>query len=197
MAPNKRTPTARAHDLELIATLYLKGKRQTDIASELGITQQQVSYDLKEIHERWRESTLVTINEVKHRELARIDQLEITYWQAWQRSLETKHRTRTERNSVKVPLRSRSRAVVTIKLARDKTSIEREDLLGNPAYLQGVQWCIEQRCKIFGIYEATKITFDWRKAVEAQGHDAGNLFEQMVNAYIAAIDPAPNGEDDR
>lgn len=75
MATPKRTPTQRAHDLTRIAELYLTGKRQVDIAAELGITQQQVSYDLQEIHRRWRESTLIDINEAKHRELDRLDQL--------------------------------------------------------------------------------------------------------------------------
>lgn len=168
----KRTPTQRENDLEQIAALYLKGVRQWQIAEKLGIVQSQVSYDLKTIHKRWRESSLVNMNEVKQRELARIDELERTYWDAWERSVGEKTKTRTEK-------------VVGSKAA--KASIEKDQMLGNPAYLSGVQWCIEQRCKIFGIYEATKIAIDWRKAVEEQGHDAGDLFERMVNAYIQAV----------
>jgi predicted transcriptional regulator len=180
MASPKRTPTQRENDLERIAAMYLRGNRQADIAAELGIAQQQVSYDLKEIHKRWRESTLVSINEVKHRELSRIDELERTYWDAWQRSIGEKTKTRTEK------------AVDGVS----KASIEKESLVGNPAFLNGVLSCIEQRCKIFGIYEATKIAItDWRKAVEDQGHDTGRIFEEMVNAYIAAVDQAANGED--
>lgn len=181
MATNKRTPTEREHDLEQIAALYLRGKRQSDIATELDITQQQISYDLKEIQKRWRESSLVSINEVKHRELSRIDELERTFWDAWQRSIGEKTKTKTEKMA---------------GVAAAKASIEKEMMVGNPAFLTGVLSCIEQRCKIFGIYEATKIAItDWRKAVEEQGHDTGVIFEQMVNAYIAAVDQAANGED--
>jgi hypothetical protein len=142
LAGPKRTPTQRENDLERIAALYLKGKRQTDIASELGIVQSQVSYDLKEIHKRWRESALVDMNEAKHRELAKIDELERTYWDAWQRSCGEKTKTKTE------------------KVGREgatKASVEKDQMLGNPAYLTGVQWCIERRCKIFGIDAPDKL----------------------------------------
>lgn len=135
MAGPKRTPTQRENDLQRIAALYLRGKRQADIAQELGIAQQQVSYDLKEIHKRWRESTLIDINEAKQRELARIDELEIEYWDAWRRSCEEKTKTRTEKAAT----------------GATKASVEKDTMLGNPAYLAGVQWCIERRCKIFGI----------------------------------------------
>lgn len=171
MASNKRTPTQRENDLERIAALYLRGKRQVDIAAELGLSQPQVSYDLKEIHKRWRESSLVNMNEVKQRELARIDALETEYWQAWERSVGEVIRTTTSRSDKD----------------GNKASITKEEKAGNPAYLAGVQWCIEQRCKIFGLYEAAKISIDWRKAVEEQGVDAGDLFESMVNTYIGAI----------
>ena len=180
MARPKRTPTERERDLERIAGLYLRGTRQIDIAAELSIAQQQVSYDLAEIQKRWRESSLVSINEVKHRELSRIDELERTYWDAWQRSVGEVVKTTTSKSD-----KDGTRA-----------SIVKEQRAGDSSFLSGVGWCIEQRCKIFGIYEATKIAItDWRKAVQEQGHDTGAIFEQMVNAYIAAIDQAANGED--
>lgn len=171
MARPKRTPTERESDLEQIASLYLKGARQADIAAKLDIAQQQVSYDLKEIHKRWRESTLVSINEAKHRELSRIDELERTYWDAWARSLNEVTKTMTSKGDKD----------------GSKASITKEQQTGNPSYLAGVGWCIEQRCKIFGLYEAAKVSIDWRKAVEEKGHDAGDLFERMVNAYIVAV----------
>lgn len=147
MTGPKRTPTQRENDLERISALYLKGKRQADIAEELGVTQQQVSYDLKTIHKRWRESTTINLDEAKHRELDRIDLLEQTYWEAWERSLDERTKTRTERNTTS----GREN-----QISRDKASIEKETLLGNPAYLAGVERCIELRCKIIGVYAATK-----------------------------------------
>jgi hypothetical protein len=171
MATNKRTPTERENDLEKIAALYLRGQRQSDIAALLGVSQPQVSYDLKEIHKRWRESTLVNINEAKHRELAKIDLLERTYYDAWERSVGEVVKTTTSKSD-----KDGARA-----------SIVKEQKVGDSAYLAGVQWCIEQRCKIFGLYEAAKISIDWRKIVEEKGVDAGDLFESLVNTYTSAI----------
>ena len=170
MAAPKRTPTQRENDLEKIAAFYLKGMRQADIAQQIGVDQSQISRDLKTVHARWRESAMVNMNEVKHRELARIDELERTYWDAWARSMNETVKTRTEKESN----------------GATKASVAKESQVGNPTYLSGVQWCIEQRCKIFGLYEAAKISIDWRKAVEEQGQNAGELFERMVNAYISA-----------
>lgn len=138
MAAPKRTPTQREYDLEQLATLYLKGKRQVDIAEALNVTQQQVSYDLKELHRRWRESSLIDINEAKQRELSRIDELERTYWEAWERSLDERTKSRVEKYAGED--------------GKGKSSIERESLLGVPAYLAGVQWCISERCRIIGLY---------------------------------------------
>lgn len=146
MAAPKRTDAQREHDLELISALYLRGKRQVDIAAELGVTQQQISYDLKTIQKRWQQKTVVNINEVKQRELARIDELERTYWEAWERSLDERTKTRTERNTTGGEN----------QVSRDKASIEKETLLGIPAYLAGVERCIELRCKILGVHAAQK-----------------------------------------
>ena len=86
MATPKRTKFQREADLQKITGLYLTGKTQDAIAQELGVTQQQISYDLKTIQERWRKSALVDLNEAKQRELERIDVLEREYWQAWEAS---------------------------------------------------------------------------------------------------------------
>lgn len=139
MASTKRTPTQREYDLDKIAALYLQGRRQVDIAEELNVTQQQISYDIKELHKRWRESSLIDLNEAKQRELARIDELERVYWQAWEAS-------RGEQQ--------RSTATKTAATAR--AQITKIDSPGDPRFLAGVQWCIDQRCKIIGVYAPVK-----------------------------------------
>lgn len=83
MSANKRGQAERDRDLADIARLYCQGMRQVDIAEMLGITQQQVSYDLKRIQKRWQTECIEAISQGKARELARIDELERTYWGAW------------------------------------------------------------------------------------------------------------------
>ena len=150
MAEKKRTPTEREYDLRRITDMYLQGKTQAEIGETLGLSQPQISYDLAEIRSRWRTDTTINLDEAKQKELARIDTLERTYWEAWERTLEEKTKTRTEQStSGKGDKDSGGKTA--------KATIEKETLLGNPAYLSGVQWCISERCKILGIYAPAKV----------------------------------------
>ena len=88
MAANKRTRIQIEDDRREIASLYLQGKTQQAIAERLNMTRQMVGYDLKAIQRRWREDTSRNLDEDKARELAKLDELERTHWQAWEDSLE-------------------------------------------------------------------------------------------------------------
>ncbi|NIP53215.1 MAG: hypothetical protein GWN94_14245, partial [Phycisphaerae bacterium] len=86
--------------------------------------------DLKTIQKRWRTDTTIDLDEARQRELARIDQLEREYWQAWEKSKQPRKRVSQT----------------------DKTvSRQTEERTGDPRYLAGVQWCIQQRCKLLDI----------------------------------------------
>lgn len=135
-----RKPIIREAHLEQIAARYLKGETQTAIAAAIGLTQQTVSNDLKTLQKRWQQSALIAIDERKGEELARIDQLEREYWQAWERSQQ--------------PTETQSTRMVTggiLTGERNEASLRREGQTGDPRYLTGVQWCIEQRVKILGL----------------------------------------------
>ena len=125
-----------------VAQLYLDGWRQTAIAEEFGVSQAQISNDLKAIRKDWVASAVRDFDQLKEQELQRVDNLEREYWEQYQAS--------------KKPKKSK----VSRQVKGDRESIEatvrEEERLGNPTYLNGVQWCIEQRCKILGIYAAVK-----------------------------------------
>ena len=139
--------------------MYLKGKTQTEIGQEVGLSQPQVSYDLADIQRRWREDTTINLDEAKQRELSRIDELERTYWQAWEKSCNERTKTSTEK--------------VSGDNGRAKASVQKEEMLGNPAYLAGVMNCIQERSKILGIYapekqeiSGLKVTVNWSDGAE-------------------------------
>lgn len=148
MAAPKRSKFQREQDLEEIARLYLTGKTQQEIADQFGVSREQIKYDLEEIRQRWRQSTVINITEAKQRELARLDELERAYWQAWERSCGEKRTTRqeTSQGSDGQDNNRRIRAI-----------INNENLFGNPAYLAGIQYCISERCKILGLYAPAKV----------------------------------------
>lgn len=133
----RRSLTQREHDLAITSEQYLRGKTQMDIAAALGITQQQVSQDIKELRRRWREAGIRDINAAQEQELAKIDNLEVEYWRAWERSCAAAV-TETKRQSKRGEADTKEQQIVT------------KDQIGDPRFLQGVQWCIERRCKILG-----------------------------------------------
>jgi len=134
----RRSAAQLARDRRRIAELYLEGKLQADIAEAVGISQSTVSNDLKAIQQEWLESSLIDFNEAKARELAKIDRLEWEYWTAWARSCEDAETT--TKKAVQVGDKERKEATQTAK-----------GQAGDPRFLQGVQWCIERRCKLLGI----------------------------------------------
>ena len=152
----KRTNFQIERDRREIADLYLQGWIQADIAAHLNedeetrgytLTQQMISYDLARLQEQWRESALIDIDEAKARELAKIDRLEREYWRAWVRSCEDTETVKQRGKPGDMPGRV------------DTENVERtvKGQIGDPRFLQGVQWCVERRCKILGIDAASHI----------------------------------------
>lgn len=137
----RRSSSQIARDRQREADLYLQGWLQVDIAAELGIDQSTVSRDLKALQKDWLNSALRDFDELKAQELAKIDRLEREYWRAWERSCEDTETLRQEGKPEEV--------AKIVKTAKGQA--------GNPQFLQGVQWCIERRCKVLGVEAASKL----------------------------------------
>lgn len=136
--------------------LYLQGRTQASIAAALGVTQGQISHDLSAIRRAWVKDAVRDFDELKSRELAKIDNLEVTYWQAWtdsQRDIESETEQLRGGRLVKGE-RGESDKIQPASI--DKTKRTQEQT-GDPRFLQGVQWCIEKRCKILGLDAPDKV----------------------------------------
>ena len=73
MAAPKRTPFQREKDLAELASRYLHGEILANIAGGMGVTHQQLSYDLAILRKRWQKSALADINEAIHQILDATD----------------------------------------------------------------------------------------------------------------------------
>lgn len=136
-----RSPKQDIHNRRKeVAELYLKGWFQADIAQKFKVTQQQISSDLKVIYRLWRQSSIRDFDEMKQRELIKIDNLEKEYWSAWEKSKEDYEKTRKK------------------YLDKQLKELQKEDMIlsGEPRFLSGVQWCINKRCEILGINAPVK-----------------------------------------
>jgi hypothetical protein len=145
MAAPKRKPFQIHKDRVEIATLYLQGKLQFEIAQILStdqargytLTQQTISRDLKMIQRDWQRSTIVKFDEARAQELAKIDNLEREYWRAWERSkTEKKHSEKEKTEGMQL---------------KEVTRVEKWELIGDHRFLEGIQWCINRRCELLGL----------------------------------------------
>ena len=162
MAAPKRTRIQRERDLVIVSDLYLRGETQQAIAGivsesypEFSLTQQQIGYDIKKLLGRWQKQQFLNIDDIKARELARINKMEREAWDAWDRSKEDAETTI-----------SKVRGATGDKEPKQVERTEQaKGQVGNPAFMKVIQWCVEQRCKIFGAYAAEKrdITTDGEK----------------------------------
>jgi hypothetical protein len=145
MAKPKRTEAQREKDLAEIARLYLRGVTQAAIGAQLGLSRQQIGYDLQDLYARWREDASRDIDERKSAELQKLDRLEAVAWEGWERSCldaETTHASRTKGRTGKAgePLPDLEKATKTLK-----------GQAGNPRFLEVIKGLIERRCRILGI----------------------------------------------
>lgn len=139
-----RSKAQAERDRQLISKYYLEGMTQWEIKKKMGISQATVSRDIAILIRYWRLSQLQNIDSAKQIELAKINKLEIEYWNSWDRSKEE-----FKKKSLKQRLIAETKQPLEINSAT-------EDRNGDPRYLAGVQWCITKRCEILGINAAIK-----------------------------------------
>lgn len=181
----------------LIEKLHLRGKNEYEITDLLNsqrpyhLTREQIHYDLTSIATQWRAEYQRDRAEAIAKELASLQTLQAEHWQAWERTLEEKTRTRTEQSTNDGGTGDGDGKDRGRKAA--KASVEKEDMLGNPAYLAGVMACIERRCKLLGLDAPTKIAPTDPTGERAYG-DADHFAALTAQAKVKASALAAEAE---
>jgi hypothetical protein len=142
MPANTRTDEQRAADREQMRAMYLRGDTQAAIAAALGLSRPQVQYDLAQLQRAWRKSGIRSFDDQKAEQLAKIDELERTYWDAWEAS-------RKDREIATQRQRANGDKEIMLR---------KEGQAGDPRFLDGVMSCIERRCKLLGLDAPTRQT---------------------------------------
>lgn len=143
----KRTRPQREGDFPFIARLYVRGLSMRDIAAALSkersytLSHVTISKDIKQILVNWRESILDDVNEMRAAELVRINEIEKEAWDAWERSKEDAKKNVKE--------------YVQGSCDVEKRTVEGQ--IGDSRFLATIQWCIDRRCKLFGLDSPAKI----------------------------------------
>jgi hypothetical protein len=131
LTPKKLARLKRRHEVEI---LYLQGLSQHAIAAKYNVDRSQISRDLKWIQQWWFANTDFEIKKHKIEALKKLDLLERTAWDAWERSMEDAERRKASQRGA-------------VRTAEQVT----EGQVGDPRFLQQVERCIKMRLGIIGI----------------------------------------------
>lgn len=168
MAAPNRTPDQILDHRRIIAARYLRGEYQADIARDLGVSQQLISYDLKAIRAMWLQSAIRDFDAARAEELAKIDAVESEYWSAWERSKLNKEIAVQEQNDEPIVLKDDKGAEQVSSKTRKRVSLRKEGQSGNPAYLAGILTCIDKRCQILGLDAPKRYQINWDELTPEQ-----------------------------
>lgn len=166
-----------------VARLYLQGKYQSEIAKLCGVTQQQISKDLKAIDAQRKAAAVADLTVKRARTEEVLLLVERTAWEGWYRSCEPAEVSLT-------------RAVEGDR-ARREASLRKEGQTGDAQFLAVVRQCEEDLRDLHGLDAPTKIaptTPDGTKPYEplAQpGEDffgaLADLFQQLGSTHLTAL----------
>jgi hypothetical protein len=95
---------------------------------------------IQEATEEWKTRKTEMVENHKAIELEKINRLEATYWDAWERSCQTQVK------KTKIKKKGDGERMALAQVRDDE-----KPNTGDPRFLTGIQWCTEMRCKILGI----------------------------------------------
>ena len=147
----------------IIANMLFQGARLSDMpailqertGAEYALAVNTISETIRNLSKRWQEKALIKVDEIKNRELIKLDALEDEYWRAWHRScmpkedLEIVMQRATDINDL---------PILTAPMVETQNRIKKYTRDGAAKYLEGVERCIDKRCKLLGLYAPIKVS---------------------------------------
>lgn len=173
--PGKLSPSAdkRVEKKALVIKYYFQGysqaaivekvRKETNSTLVLGTVENWISEHLAALKETRPEM----ITNFKYVEVEKINRLEREYWAAWERSMEPQVLTRETFDAVEGARASKKKPAGKLRSVIRETKTQP----GEVKFLQGSQWCIEQRIKILGLEAPTK------NKIGEEGEDAAAVIE--------------------
>ena len=151
-----------------VARRYLQGQTQAEIGAAFGLSQQQISLDLKAIRAAWLASAIRDFDAAKAEELARIDAVERAAWDGWHRSQQEKQSALKEEYDDPIVGKNDKGATVVTSRLRKHTQLRKEGQAGSPAFLNTILTCIERRCAILGLDAPKRFVIKWDELSDEQ-----------------------------
>lgn len=148
------------------------------------LSRQMIGYDLKAVQKSWQQNTTLKLDEYKQQQLASIDALERAAWEGYERSGKVRDVLESSSEDIEfnAELLKKGDSLARYKLpaTRKRQRKHREQLLGDPRFLQVIDKCLERREKLLGLAAASELNL--------------NLPEGAQIKLIAGFDPKQWGE---
>ena len=171
---NKRTRLEIERDRAYCSELFLKGYTYREIAKRLSeklvewhaeytIGWTQVFQDIQAMLIEWKRSRLENIDQYVTAELQKLDRLEVEAWEAWEKSKqekETKSMRQTDNGTSK--------------------ELRKEDMYGNPKYLDLLLNIQQRRAKLLGYDAPVKIDLTGKQVEEQQDYHIEDIPQDML-----------------
>lgn len=158
---NPGKPISKGHRaiiMDLVIDEYLKGRSYRWIGKEVGriygreISPTTVGKYINGTLADWKSERIEKLDDLKTVELQRISKLELTYWDAWERSKEgTKRTSERQKAAPGKAINKDGEMEESMNVSEAHKSIDTHETYGDPRFLDGIKWCIAMRCKILGI----------------------------------------------
>ena len=145
--------------IAVVAQLAIQGLTQSEIAEKLDIDQAAVSNHLSEARRRWLDASIVAYDTMKAQELARINEIERQQWNELSALNDDDDDERRK----------------SWWTTRQKNAYNR------------IMWCVEQRCKLFGLYAPQEV-INWKTEAAQHGYDPDTIYRILVNEMSNIID---------
>lgn len=143
----RRSAAMREMHLALVTGWIIRGWTNQRMASELGISEGQASKDVTEVERRWRMDEF-DYRISKGRELAAIDRQIDELWEAWEKSKKAREKKAAEQHEGTFAGKHTSGTI---------HKGEKEESYGDPRIMGEITKLREQRIKLLGLNEPTKI----------------------------------------
>jgi predicted transcriptional regulator len=153
----KRTKAERARDMTEMLAQHLRGLSQAEIALRFGLTQPQVSRDLKQAQKEMRETADVDTRARFQEKLVELRDVKKEYWTAWERSksdreVQVSKKVEAEGHAGK-GTECLPKSGEGASTGRREAGLRVENRDGDPRFLEGVTKCIQTECKLLGLDE--------------------------------------------
>ena len=172
--PRKAERPVSPANLVKIGRLWLTGHSCTEIGELISVSRQAVTYH---IHNTLRPMWQAGIQQTLGEELAKIQALEQTAWAQFRSNepVETHEQLRHVLSEGGADEQLVERVTSKVRRFNQKT------------WLDVVQWCIEQRCKILGHYTPTKPAVRPEHEFRVAGMTAGQVNDAMIKRMVKVI----------